>query len=62
MSEAQARSWAAPATVGKKMSLLAPESGKEVLLRIVDNERPAAYQPLPPSGWPPPHLSVPSLS
>lgn len=51
VSEAQARSWAAPATMGKKMSLLAPESGKEVLLRIVENERPAAYRPLTSYGW-----------
>ena len=51
VSEAQAKSWAAPATVGKKVSLLAPESGKEVLLRVVENERPAAYTPLTSFGW-----------
>ena len=51
VSAAQAISWAAPATTGKKMSLLAPESGKEVLLRIVENERPAAYKPLTSYGW-----------
>lgn len=51
VSETQAMSWGTPATVGKKVSVLAPESGKEVLLRIVENERPAAYKPLTSYGW-----------
>lgn len=51
VSEAQAQSWGAPAMSGRQVSLLAPESGKEVLLRVVENERPDAYKPLTSYGW-----------
>ena len=51
VSDTQARSWGAPAMAGRQVSLLAPESGKEVLLRVIENERPAAYKPLTSYGW-----------
>ena len=46
-----AQSWGAPAMAGRKITVLAPESGKEVLMRVVENERPAAYKPLTSYGW-----------
>lgn len=51
VSETQARSWGASAMAGRQASLLAPESGKEVLLRVVENVRPDAYKPLTSFGW-----------
>ncbi len=46
-----AKSWGTPAMAGRNVILLAPESGKEVLLRVVENEIHPDYKPLTSYGW-----------
>ncbi len=46
-----ARSWGAPKNAGAGFSVLAPASGKQGLLRIVENPKPDGYKPLTTYGW-----------
>jgi len=51
VSEALARSWGAPKLAGAKMSILEPDSGKQVYLRVVENPHPEGFRPLTTYGW-----------
>lgn len=51
ISEELAHSWGAPKVQGSKYCSLVPESGKEVLIRIVENPAPENFEPLTTFGW-----------
>jgi catechol 2,3-dioxygenase-like lactoylglutathione lyase family enzyme len=46
-----AASWSAPASAGRRYSVLRPASGADVFLRFVEGEVPATYAPLRTYGW-----------
>lgn len=51
VSQALAAAWGTPAMAGRRLSVLEPESGKAVYLRLVENPMPAGYTPLTSFGW-----------
>lgn len=51
VSLAQATLWGAPRMAGRRVSVLEPESGKAVYLRLVENPAVAGYKPLTSFGW-----------
>jgi len=46
-----AAAWSTPAMSGRLYHLLAPASGDEIYLRLIQGEKPPAYQPLRTHGW-----------
>ncbi len=51
VTAAQAEAWGTPGMAGKKLVTMAPESGSEVYIRIIENTNMPAYEPLKSFGW-----------
>jgi len=51
VSKSQAKSWGTPEMAGCRQVVMAPDSGAQVFIRIVENDDMPDYQPLKSYGW-----------